>query len=167
MRSYFFPCAPREQGGRVRCLCLNRAAKSKDPSSDTWARPTFIISSKSSGLRVLLPRHATSPKDLGTYSPREIHMRKPMSGRARRSTYAPILGFSHLTSTGKVKPVTPQDSRHNPQRVHRSRRNGLHRAEANRAKFKMPKMLKEFALTHAPHPSRVFLISHSMSCLHA
>ena len=36
-------------------------------------------------------RHLT--KDLGTYSPREIHMRKPMSGRAERGTYAPILGF--------------------------------------------------------------------------
>ena len=53
-----------------------------------------------------------------------------------------------LTSTAKTKPAMLQDSRHNPQGMHRSRRNVLHRAEANRAKFKMPKMLKEFTLTH-------------------
>ena len=82
-------------GGRVRCLCLNRAAKPKDPSSDHRACPTPVTSAKELWLMGFTPKNqATSPKDLGTYSPREIHMRKPMSGRVRNSAYAPTFGFS-------------------------------------------------------------------------
>ena len=59
--AHILPHAHLASGGRVRCLCLNRAAKSKDLSSDTWARPTSVTSTKSSGLRVSLPksRHLT------------------------------------------------------------------------------------------------------------
>ena len=111
----FFPMRTSRAGGRVWCLCLNRAAKSKDLSSDTWVRPTSVISAKSSGLRVSLPSHATSPKDLGTYSPREIHMRKPMSGCARHSAYAPTLGLSsnmhRKDETCNTAGVAPQPAR--------------------------------------------------------
>ena len=54
-------------------------------------------------------------KDLGTYSPHEIHMRKPMSGRAKRSTYAPILGFSsnkhRKDETCNAAGLAPQSTR--------------------------------------------------------
>ena len=117
----FFPMRTSRagEGGRVWCLCLNRAAKSKDLSSDTWARPTSVISTKSSGLRVSLPKHATSPKDLGTYSPREIHMRKPMSERAKHSAYGPTFGFSsnirRKDETCSTVRVAPQPTKGAPQ----------------------------------------------------
>ena len=113
-----FPMRTSRAGGRVRCLCLNRAAKSKDLSSDSWARPTSVTSTKELWPKGFTPKdHATSPKDLGTYSPREIHMRKPMSGRARSSAYAPTLGFSsnmrrkdEACSTARGVPQPTQDT---------------------------------------------------------
>ena len=91
----FFPMRTSRAGGRVRCLCLSRTAKPKDLSSDHRAGPTQVTSTKELWLRDSTPKNqATSPKDLGTYSPREIHMRKPMSGRVRNSAYAPTFGFS-------------------------------------------------------------------------
>ena len=83
-----------------------------------------------------------------------------MSGRAKRDTYAPILGFFPLTSTGKVKPMKPQGSRHNPQGVPRSRRNILYRAEAHRAKSKCSKYLKS-SLSHTLLASREPFLSHT------
>ena len=92
VRSYSSPCAPHERGAST-VPVPQQGRKIQGPELRHWACPTSVISAKSSGLRVSLPSHATSPKDLGTYSPREIHMRKPMSGCARHSAYAPILGF--------------------------------------------------------------------------
>ena len=51
----------------------------------------------------LLPKHATSPKDLGTYSPREILMRKPISAHECLLPCA-CFGFASLTNTGNKSP---------------------------------------------------------------
>ena len=51
----------------------------------------------------LAPKHATSPKDLGTYSPREILMRKPISAHECLLPCA-CFGFASLTNTGNKSP---------------------------------------------------------------
>ena len=51
----------------------------------------------------LAPKHATSPKDLGTYSPLEILMRKPISAHECLLPCA-CFGFASLTNTGNKSP---------------------------------------------------------------
>ena len=114
-----FPMRTSRAGGRVWCVCLNRAAKSKDLSSDSWACPTPVTSAKELWPKGFTPKdHATSPKDLGTYSPREIYMRKPMSGRARSSAWAPTCGFpSNVRRESKARSTArdaPQPTRDTP-----------------------------------------------------
>ena len=51
----------------------------------------------------LAPKHATSPKDLGAYSPREILMRKPISA-LEFLLPCTCFGFASLTNTGNKSP---------------------------------------------------------------
>ena len=51
----------------------------------------------------LAPKHATSPKDLGAYSPREILMRKPISAHEFLLPCT-CFGFASLTNTGNKSP---------------------------------------------------------------
>ena len=108
-----FPMRTSRAGGRVRCLCLNRAAKPKDPSSDHRACPTPVTSTKELWPKGFTPKdHATSPKDLGTYSPREITMRKPISAHGCLLPCA-CFGFASLTNTGNKK-SSPRSRSHAP-----------------------------------------------------
>ena len=61
----------------------------------------------------LLPKHATSPKDLGTYSPREIPMRKPISAHGCLLPCA-CFGFASLTNTGNKSPPQGREVRLRP-----------------------------------------------------
>ena len=81
MCAHIFPHAHLVSGGRVRYLCLNRAAKSKDLSSDSWACPHDRHLTKELWPKGFTPKTRHLTKDLGAYSPREIHMRRPMSAR--------------------------------------------------------------------------------------
>ena len=66
----FFSCAPRERGlSTVPVPQEHPSSTAKSKGSELW-------------LRACSQKHATSPKDLGTYSRHEIHMRKPISAHA-------------------------------------------------------------------------------------
>ena len=62
----------------------------------------------------LAPKHATSPKDLGAYSPREIFMRKPISAH---ECLLPCTcsGFASLTNTGNKSPPQAREATLRPQ----------------------------------------------------
>ena len=51
----------------------------------------------------LAPKHATSPKDLGTYSPREVLMRRPISAH-EFYYHVCCFGLASLTYTGNKSP---------------------------------------------------------------
>ena len=115
----------------------------------------------------LLPKHATSPKDLGTYSPREILMRKPISAHECLLPCA-CFGFASLTSTGNKSPpqgrevtLRPLEGSAPPGKPTPSTR-----PKTRQAKSSARAPQKFFSLSRAPvAPRAVFSLSHSMDCL--
>ena len=100
----------------------------------------------------LLPKHATSPKDLGTYSPREILMRKPISAHECLLPCT-CFGFASLTNTGNKSP---------PKLV--KPRSGLKR-EAHHQGNQRPLRDQSLAkLSPAPAPQEFFPLSLTSIC---
>ena len=115
----------------------------------------------------LAPKHATSPKDLGAYSPREILMRKPISAHEFLLPCT-CFGFASLTNTGNKSPPQAREATLRPQEGSAPSGKPTPSTRPKSRKAKSSARASEvFPLSHEHLPSlkRVFSPSHSMDCL--
>ena len=111
----------------------------------------------------LAPKHATSPKDLGTYFPREILMRKPINAHECLLPCA-CFGFASLTITGNKSPPQGREAALRP--LEGSAPSGK-RMPSTRPKSRQAKSSarapQEFflPLTSTRRPSSRFFLSHT------
>ena len=115
----------------------------------------------------LAPKHATSPKDLGAYSPREILMRKPISAHEFLLPCT-CFGFASLTNTGnKSAPKLVKPSSGLKRKAHhQGNRCPLRGQSLTKLSLALALLRSVFSLSRAPvAPRAVFSLSHSMDCL--
>ena len=114
----------------------------------------------------LAPKHATSLKDLGAYSPREILMRKPISAHEFLLPCT-CFGFASLTNTGNKSPPKLVKPRSGLKREAHHQGNQHPLRGQSLAKLSPAPAPQEFfppSHEHLPSLERVFS-SHSMDCL--
>jgi hypothetical protein len=114
----------------------------------------------------LAPKHATSPKDLGTYSPREILMRKPISAH---EFLLPCTCFGFCLSNQYREQESPQAREATLRPQEGSAPSGKStpstRPKSRQAKSSARAPQKFFSLSRAPvAPRAVFSLLHSMDC---
>ena len=122
----------------------------------------------------LAPKHATSPKDLGTYSPREILMRKPISAHECLLPCA-CFGFASLTSTGNKSPPQGREVTLRPLEgsapsgkptPHQGSQHPLRGQSLAKLSLALAPLRSFFpSHEHLSSLERVFSLSHSMDCL--
>ena len=115
------------------------------------------------------PKHATSPKDLGTYSPREILMRKPISAHECLLPCA-CFGFASLTSTGNKSPPQGQEVTLRPLEgsapsgkptPHQGSQRPLRGQSLTKLSLALALLRSVFSLSRAPIAPRAVFLSHT------